>query len=243
LLQTGLIFVIQEADSKQIKLPDRKEITLCEAVTAVAYGKVMDSFWYGLNEEAETEGNRVRARDLIERLHNAAYAGRIKFRGIKDGDNHLDGYKDIDPLYFSQQRGLRWAVDEIWSNAPTRRFPKFEPRLPYFTMDWHHVHLDSEHFEVLLGDMGISIQQRPDADVQWERKTLRTGAAGRPTSKHLVTVEAQRRLDRADYPESLAVFSKQLAAWLKDSEPGAAPMTSKTIQNNLRELWRCRRPK
>jgi hypothetical protein len=38
--------MIQEADSQQIKLPDRKEITLCEAVTAVVYGKASNAVQY-----------------------------------------------------------------------------------------------------------------------------------------------------------------------------------------------------
>jgi hypothetical protein len=96
--------------------------------------------------------------------------------------------------------------------------------------------------------MGISLKQSPDpqspdADVQEERKTFRTGAAGRPTSKHLVMKEARRRLDAGNYPEFLKTFSEELENWLKVAEPEAAPMTAKTIQNNLRELWRRKPPK
>ena len=40
-----LVFMIQETDSKQLKLPDRKEITLCEAVTAFIHGEASDARW------------------------------------------------------------------------------------------------------------------------------------------------------------------------------------------------------
>ena len=41
--------MIQETESKQLKLPDRKEISLCEAVTAFVYGKASDELWLGLD--------------------------------------------------------------------------------------------------------------------------------------------------------------------------------------------------
>ena len=88
--------------------------SLCEAVTAFVYGKASDAWSMMLYGEAETEEQSAKAKDLIERLHSAAYAGRIKFRALKNGDNPADGHKDIDPLYFSEPRGLRWDCDEIW---------------------------------------------------------------------------------------------------------------------------------
>jgi hypothetical protein len=76
--------MIQEADSQQIKLPDRREITLCEAVTAFVYGKASNALQYMLYGEAgTTEEQSAKAKDLIERSHSAAYAGRITFRALK----------------------------------------------------------------------------------------------------------------------------------------------------------------
>src|ERR1035437_4708981 len=87
--------MIQEADSQQIKLPDHKEITLCEAVTAFVYGKASNALQYMLYGEAgTTEEQSAKAKDLIERLHEAAYAGRIKLRALKNGDSDADGHKD-----------------------------------------------------------------------------------------------------------------------------------------------------
>jgi hypothetical protein len=217
--------MIQEADSQQLKLPDRKEITLCEAVTAFVFGKanyMMEEMLYG---EATNEENSAKAKDLIERLHTAAYAGRIKFRGLKKGDNHADGHRVIDPLYFSEPRGLRWAGDEIWSRD---------------TIVWRDVHLDRVDFEALLRDMGVSVVQSLDADAPGKLKTSRTGGPGRPTSKHFVLKRARRRLDAGDYPPTLALFSRELADELRREEPDAAPMTAKTVSNAVRKLWHAR---
>jgi hypothetical protein len=242
-----------------IELPDRKEITLCEAVTAFVYGKAYDLRQWRNRSNRSTEQidflgleqihaltdrtgkgqettelvdtlNR-KAEDLLEQLHRAAYAGRVKFRAIKEFGDPADGYKDIDPLYFYINPLFNWPEDVIVHREDESSTP------------WYFVHLDREDFASLLRDMGVSVQQSLDPDVKGERKTFRTGVAGRPTSKHLVRTEAQRRLDTGDYPESLAAFSEQLAAWLEVAEPEAAPMTAKTIQNNLRELWRSKRPK
>jgi hypothetical protein len=91
---------------KQLKLPDRREITLCEAVTVVVCGKASDALQYMLHEAGTTEEQNAKAKDLIERLHQAAYAGRIKFRALKNGDNHADGHKDIDQSIFQRRAWL-----------------------------------------------------------------------------------------------------------------------------------------
>jgi hypothetical protein len=174
---------------------------------------------------------------LIEQLQNAAYAGRIKFRALKSSEYPADEHEDIDNLYFRQERSFRWVWDQIWS-CKQSDYSNDVPGLPNLTEDWHDVHLDREAFVLLLRDMDVSVKQNPDADVQGERKTFRTGAAGRPTSKHLVLKIAQRQLDAWDYPEKLTTFSEQLAAELKATEPEAAPMTAKTVRNVISELWR-----
>jgi hypothetical protein len=207
---------------KQLKLPDRKEITLCEGVTAFVFGKANNMTQDMLYGEATNEENSTKAKDLIERLHRAAYAGRIKFRGLKNGDNHADGHRVIDPLYFSEPRGFRWASDEIWFRD---------------TMEWRDVHLDRVDFEALLRDMGVLVVQSLDSDAPADRKTLITGMPGRPTSKHLVLERARRRLDAGDAPLTLAMFSRELADELRREEPDAAPMTAKTVANAIRELW------
>ncbi len=232
-----------ESKNNLIELPDRVEITLCEAFTAFVYGRAWDAAQrhgllfarMGLGPQLTSEQS-AKLNNLFERLNSAAYAGRIKFRALKNVENPADGHQVIDPLYFRQQRGFRWYCDRIWSR---------DPSADHSTEDWYDVHLDREQFEALLRDMGVSVQQNSDADVPRERKTLRTGAAGHPTSVHFVLKMAQRRLEAGDYPETLTLFSEQLAAELKATEPEAAPMKAKTMRNNaeLRELWRRRSPR
>jgi hypothetical protein len=106
--------------------------------------------------------------------------------------------------------------------------------------DWHFVHVDREDYVAFLEDMGISVKSGPDAGVSGKRKTYQTGAQGRPTSRHIVLPEARRRLDAGDCPKTLAEFSRQLADWLEKTEPAAASMTPKAIENNIREIWRTR---
>jgi hypothetical protein len=236
--------MVKEVDSKELKLPDRKEITLCEAVTVVVFGKASNVVEQMINGEAPTEEQSARAKDLVDQLHSAAYAGRIKFRGLKNSDDHADGHKDIDPLYFSEPRGLRWDCDEIWVRDLSRKYPVFKSRPP-FTRDWRDVHLDREDFETLLGEMGASVLQSPNADVLGNRKTSKTGLVGRPTSIQLVLPIARSRLDAADFPETLIKFSEQLAEALAKAEPRAHRMSAKTIRNNpeIRDMWHRKPPK
>jgi hypothetical protein len=224
-------FMSQKTDSQQIRLPEGKMISLCQAVTAFAVGKASDSFDYGLFGEVETEEERAKIKNLIQQLHSAAYAGRIRFRALRNGDSPADGHKDIDPLYFSERRGLRWNCDEIWVSGLSPRRPTFESQ-GRFTVDWRDVHLDREDFEALLRDMGVSVI------APGKRKTLTTGMPGRPTSKHLVLEIARRRFEAGNLPSTLAAFSRELADALRNEEPQAAPMTAKTIANAIRELWR-----
>ena len=127
--------------------------------------------------EATNEENSAKAKDLTERLHGAAYAGRIKFRGLKNGDNPADGHRVIDPLYFSEPRGLRWSSDEIWFRDLSPRHPTFKSQPP-FTMDWRDVHLDREDFAALLRDMGVSVVQSLDAVAPGKRKLSRLVCRG-----------------------------------------------------------------
>jgi hypothetical protein len=258
------MFMIDESGPRPIQLPDRKEITLCEAVSAVCFGDAFSApgpllsifnpptchlpnrparktnrparkpvtvyRWFRpLDGEEQIEALRSKEEQLIERLQSAAYDGHIGFRALKNGEHAADGYREIDPLYFSEGRGFRWNWDQIWSRRPLSSDDRsYFPQSPAFTEDWHDVHLDRQQFEVLLQEMGVSVQ----------RKTLTTGMPGRRTSKHLVLDLAQRRLNAGDYPPTLTDFSKQLAKELSRKEPLAAPATPKTVANLIRDLFR-----
>ena len=57
----------------------------------------------------------AKLNDLLERLREAAYAGRIKFRAIKEGEDPATGYRDIDPLYFYVKPFFNWSQDVIFN--------------------------------------------------------------------------------------------------------------------------------
>lgn len=242
-----------------IELPDRKEITLCEAVTALIYGKARDVKAYqtthlntGLGkltptfskeltknqkeltkkQKAVQNEQTAKLEGLLERVRGAAYAGNIKFRGIQEGADPADGYKDIDPLYFYTKPFFNWSQDVIFHREDEA------------STVWYFVHLDRGQFVLLLNDMGVSIQQSPRDHVEAEQKTSGTGLAGRPTSIHLVVASARRRLNAGDYPDTSTKFSEQLAEALATNED-AHRVTAKAIRNNpeYRELWRRRPPK
>ncbi len=223
--------MIDEPKSKTIELPNRKEITLCEAVTAFVYGRACDELQRrGLSLAAFgigpglTKVESAKAEELIEQLQSAALAGQIKFRALKSSEYPADEHKDIDSLYFSQQRGFEWYVDKIWSLDLSKSDS---------TEDWYDVHLDAEAFVSLLGKM----------DARSKLKIYNTGLVGRPSAIHLVLPRARSRLAAGDYPKTYTEFSKQLAEELAKSDPQAPRMSPKAIYNNaeLRKLWHHRR--
>jgi hypothetical protein len=211
-----------------VQLPVRKEITLFEAVTAFVYGKPRDPSSEPFHASDAEE-------PLLERLHQAAHAGLVRFRALQEGNNN---YQEIDPLYFGTRRTLNWNNNRILSWGYNDEGDEV-----YF-LEWYDVHLDREQFASLLKHMGVSIEQSTvspqqpiDDDVPGKHKTFETGAPGRPTSKHLVVAEAARRIAAGGYPKTLAEFSRQLAEWLQTTEELAAPMTPRTIENAVRDLW------
>ena len=222
----------QEPNSQRISLPVRREITLCEAVTAIVYGKAMNVVEYMVTAEPSSEAQAAKEGTWVGRLHDAAYAGEIRFRGLKGGGRPSDGHQVIDNLYFSERRWLRWERDELRSKAGGA-----DP-----TLDWTEVHVDRSQFEEWLSRNELSARSTaPDAELQRPQVvTHSSGAAGRPTSIHLVTPEAKRRIECQDLPETLTEFSRQLSEWLSKTYPDAHPLTAKSIENKIRELWRQR---
>jgi hypothetical protein len=226
-----------ETDSQQIKLPDRLEITLCEAVTAFVYGNAIDARRYMIDDETTAiEDDNAKVKDLIKRLQEAAYAGRITFRALKDGDTHADGHRHIDRLYFSENRGFRWHADEIWVCDLSVQHPKFTSNRA-FKMDWHDVHLVREDFVSLLRGISVSLIQGLETN-DGTKNASKTGLPGRPTSKYFVLQMAQRRLESGNFPSTLTALSKELAKALRSEHPEAVPATPRTIENAIRELWR-----
>ncbi len=68
-----------------------------------------------------------------------------------------------------------------------------------------------------------------------------TGAPGRPSAAHLVKAEAKRRIETGEVKprrRGMAQFVEHLATWLRQAHPSAPPLTSKSIENTIRSIWR-----
>jgi hypothetical protein len=205
-----------------VRLPDRKNVTLCEAVTAFVYGAPRDGSAGPFQPNPASDA-------LLKQLHEAALAGSVRFFGIRCG---ITEYHAIEPSYFSERRHLDWNTNQIHIFVPCDE-GEYEEEL---CREWYDVHLDRGDLVALLDGMGVLVNQSPGGDGESD-EVLRTGAPGRPTSRHLVEAEAQRRLDAGDYPETLTEFSRQLAEWLKAEHPEAPPMGPSAIANCIRRRW------
>jgi len=70
----------------------------------------------------------------------------------------------------------------------------------------------------------------------------RTGVAGRPTSRHLVIAEYQRRHEADEALRRISEESRVLEAWLATAHPGLARMTARTIETAIRPEFRKHNP-
>ena len=76
---------------------------------------------------------------------------------------------------------------------------------------------------------------------------MRTGTAGRPTSKHLVlgeldrliaTGELTRLIGSGELENTLDAVARHLVSWLKQSHPAAPQMAKPTMENAIRSEFR-----
>lgn len=65
-----------------------------------------------------------------------------------------------------------------------------------------------------------------------------SGMAGRPSAKHLYLDELERRGGQGQLCDSVAAQSRDLHDWLRREHPTTPPGTPKTIENNIRGLYR-----
>ena len=62
-------------------------------------------------------------------------------------------------------------------------------------------------------------------------------SVGHKRARHLVEAEAFRRIMAGEAPASLDEFVEQLAAWLNGAYPGASPVTTDEIEDQIRDTW------
>jgi hypothetical protein len=141
-----------------VRLPDRATITLREAVTAFVDGEPRDASPERFYPSHQSDA-------LLDRLHEAAYTGRVRFHALPAVGNNK--YQEINPLYFGTRRTLNWNKNEIlsWGLVDERECkPIYDGQEcdEVLGVEWYDVHLDRKQFASLLGEMGVSVQQNLD---------------------------------------------------------------------------------
>ena len=96
------------------------------------------------------------------------------------------------------------------------------------------------HLQVKKSDVLREIEFDAPPEAQ-PSSMYETGAPGRPSSMHLVRQEFSARYERGETAETMAREADALANWLRTSHPKAAPVSPKTIKNQLGSEFRKRR--
>jgi hypothetical protein len=168
-------------------------------------------------------------REATEDAREALYDGRVesRFRGSDPLDR-------IEPNSWARANFFRDGLVSFSGPLAGVPAPGWEPRR--FSIEVKREHVMREW-------PSQSSHDNDTLSSTVSETTYTTGAPGRRTSRHLVEPEAKRRIAAGDIPKSLAEFARSLSGWLSENHPTAAPMTEKTIENRLRQLWRERPPK
>ena len=134
------------------------------------------------------------------------------------------------------------AFDALAQATSTEHYPEIAPGLAF-------IELTLDEFARWLRGRGHVIpsfwNQAPEPPASAEAaldatQMSRTGAAGRPSGKHLVKAELQRRADNGEIPKGASAvwISDELAEWY-ENEPrkksaALPPLTAETIRKSLR---------
>jgi hypothetical protein len=96
-------------------------------------------------------------------------------------------------------------------------------RLTSFGDGWYDLAIEESEIEKL----------KP-ASINSAVLTYHSGAAGKPSSMHIVEAERDRRIAEGQVWKSKVACAEEMARWLKSAHPQAARATAKAIENSLR---------
>ena len=68
-----------------------------------------------------------------------------------------------------------------------------------------------------------------------------SGAAGRPSSMHLIKDKHRARWERGDALPGVAAEARALHEWFRQAHPDKKPPTAETIENRIRDEHRTRK--
>ena len=232
--------------------PPSAACTLTEIVAQIAYGADYDGRYDGPPHGpwTEKEARAVRRSDASY-PYQRKLPGTEVLHGLK---NRQDGAENGPDIFsekleaFQNEDRARWkrAQAELRSELQTGRITAYDEMgnavNPAF---WLANDVSSALTEALL-------LRRAEAETALDLRTSllendhpssplpasdRTGAPGRPTSRHRVLEEFERRLAANEVRPTLGEEAQTLAAWLRTTHPNLAGMTPKTIENLIRHLY------
>lgn len=160
-------------------------------------------------------------RKILDGARRVAVEGLL--RGVYTCAGHLDGRRVVIPM-------------SEWSGA----------------VDWKDETLQSRgrvyrHVRTIVGGKLTPEQdkmvkrRRAGGPAPLDQEPASGGFPGRPTSKHLVEAEFQRRVKAGEIEQSLQRQAEVLAIWLRKVHSEMPQAEVKTIVNNLREAYRSAR--
>lgn len=176
------------------------------------------------DKEANPDAEMRPISDVKAGLLEALRAGRISAAGTrKSGDDHTMQPRDWRGVQLVEQGRFDLHAEHAATGAREWRnitIPKIQ-----VVENWPP-HLD-EALPAPLTPTKIA--------------TDHSGAAGRPTSKHLVQTEYLRRAEAGEACASITEEGKALSAWLSEAHRHLARMTPGTVENAIRSEFNRRR--
>ena len=95
------------------------------------------------------------------------------------------------------------------------------------------------HLQARKGDLLREIKFEAGKDAS-TLSVYKSGAPGRPSSKHLIKMEFEARCQRDETAKSVTLEAIALSRWLAETHPSAPQLTPKTIENQIRSAFRNR---
>ena len=201
----------------------------CEGVPALQSGEAGNGLLrlvllVAFEKEANPDAEIRPISDVKADLLAALRAGRISATGTRtSGEDY-----DMKPRDW---RGVRLVEQG--------RFDLLAEQTATGTKLWQNITIPK--IQIIENWRPRSGEVLSTSPAQIEIATDHSGAAGRPTSKHLVQAEYQRRAEAGEACPSITEESKALSAWLSATHSHLAQMKPKGAENAIRSEFNKRR--
>ena len=178
-----------------------------------------------------TDWNRPRGRQLsIDQLLIGLQEGRIVATGrrVIDEANGRSKLGDREPISALAWLDLIIVECDYGFDLYVKEWNVREDEGDIGRLAWEGVRIKREDVLAFWAPLDASSTQEP---------AVRSGLPGRPTSKHLVEQEFERRIKAGEVAPSLQAEATYLKDWLEKNHPDAPSSGLSAIQNNIRERY------